>query len=205
MNTTHPRSRIRYRFLGLPWSMLHRNRGPAWSVVSHLCVAALAATVVMFSRQGPSAASGAPCGLALGESAEALQEPPAPSEVSADIRGGVPSADGSNVRTFAPADRVRVVVRHNGRRSDEARLLLRVQRLDRATSSQSAGPEIYMALDPRRVVWKGQSLHYGGTMSEILPLDEGLWRLTVMISDPRECARSPLHVCASVDARLRLI
>ncbi|MCX4240594.1 hypothetical protein [Paraliomyxa miuraensis] len=185
--------------------MLTSTRGPGRAVVTHLGVAVLAAVLVLLASPRPSTTADAPCGLALGESTGVPRDPPAPSEVSVDVRGGVPSTDGTSVPTFAPTDRVSMVVRHNGRRSEDARLLLRVQRLDRASASTSAGSEIYVVLDPRRVAWKGQSLHYEGTMSEILPLARGLWRLTVMISDPRECARMPLHVCTRSETHVRSI
>lgn len=190
------------RALGLPWSLVSRRRRIGPSVVSHLGVATLTAVLLAAVRE-PAPDPGIPRGLALGKSPDDLDEPLAPSEMSVDLRGGSPSAHGRpEIRSFAPNDHLGVVVRHNGRRSDEARLLMRAQPLSGPASSAQAGPELFVELDPRRVVWQGQALHYDGQAKEIMPLGRGLWRLTLMISDPRECEQRPLHVCARVDAWL---
>jgi hypothetical protein len=122
--------------------------------------------------------------------------------MTVDLRGGSPSDRRPELRSFAPHDHLGMVVRHNGRRSEEAHLLVRAQPLSGAAPSTAAGPEIFLELDPQRVAWQGRALHYDGTAREILPLGPGLWRLTFMIRDPRECEQRPLHVCARVDAWL---
>jgi hypothetical protein len=197
----------RSRALGLPWSLVSHPRRLGPSVASHLGVATLTGVLLALVRPDPALAPqrAIPCGVALGRSPEALVEPPAPSEMSVDLRGGSPSPHGRpEIRSFASDDLLGVVVRHNGRRSDEARLLVRAQPLSGLAPSAEAGPEIFVALDPRRVVWQGQALHYEGQAKLIMPLGRGLWRLTFMISDPRECEHRPLHVCAKVDAWLEV-
>jgi hypothetical protein len=186
-----PRSRV----LGLPWSLVSRRGRLGPSIVSHLGVAT--STAVLLSLVHPVSAPNpaVPGGL--------VQEPLAPSEMSVDLRGGSLSPAGSPaVRSFAPEDHLGLVVRHNGRRSDQARLLVRAQPLSGSASTAHDGPEIFVGLDPQRVVWQGQALHYQGQLEEIMPLGKGLWRLTFMISDPRECEQRSLHVCARVDAWL---
>jgi len=140
------------------------------------------------------------------DSAPSPHEPPPPSELTVDVRGGSPSPEGAHIRSFSPHDHLDIVARHNGQRTDETRLLVRAQPLSsaRTSTSGSEGPELYIALDPRHVVWQEHSLRYRGRVDETLPLAPGLWRLTFMLCDRRECERGPLHVCAQFDAWLRV-
>ncbi len=191
------------RAFGLPWSLALRPGRLRPSVVSHLGVALLTAALLALVGPEPVPDPAIAHGLALAKTPDALDEPPTPSAMSVDLRGGSPSRKGRpEIRSFAPDDQLGVVVRHNGRRSEEARLLVRAQPLSGPAPSTQAGPEIFVELDPRRMVWHGQSLHYEGKAAEIVPLSRGLWRLTFMISDPRECEQRPLHVCARADAWL---
>lgn len=192
--------------LGLPWSLAARPGSLRSSVVSHLGMATLTAVLLALvpSFSGPPAAA-IHYGLELGKSPADGHAPPAPSEMSVDLRGGSPTpGERPELRTFAPNDHLGVVVRHNGRRSDQARLLVSAKPLTGRAASAPTGPEIFIGLDPQRVAWDGRALHYEGTVEEILPLGRGLWRLTFMISDPRECEPRALHVCARVDAWLNV-
>lgn len=177
---------------GFPWTLAYPHHWLA-SVVSHSTVAVLAAVLVALIRPTPPAPAPSPSPRVPSSS---------PSELAVDLRGGSPSTDGADVQRLAPHTRLDIVARHDGRRGEGARLL--VQALPLSGTAASGGPGVFVTLDPRRMVWREHSFHYRGQVDETLPLAPGLWRLTFMISDRRECDQSLLYACAKADAWVRV-
>lgn len=183
---THPRSP------GFPWTLAYPHH---WitSVVSHSTVAVLAVVLVALIRPAPAAPAPAPSSRVPSST---------PSELAVELRGGSRSTDGDDVQHLAPDTRLDIVARHNGRRGEGARLLMQAQPL--SGTAMSGGPRVFVTLDPRRVDWHEHSFHYRGRVDETLPLAPGLWRLTFMISDRRECDQNRLYACAKADAWVRV-
>lgn len=180
---------------GPPWSLVHRREWYA-PIASHVAVAVLTTLLLVLVRyvwpRPPHA-----------------DEPPLtvpPSRITVTVRGGSASPDGPAIRSFAPEDRLELVVRHDGQRGDQTKLLVRARQLSSAHGSTTGRgrPELFVTLDPRRSEWHERSLVYRGRVDEVLPLAPGLWRLTFMLCDRAECEPGPLHVCAQVDAWLRV-
>lgn len=186
-----------------PWSMLVHPRSLAAAVASHVGVALLAVAAVLLVYPTALDPAHRSSTAGLGEPARGS---PAPRTLGVDVRGGAPTAaDPPGIHGFTPGERVGMVVRHDGGRSDDARMLVRVTPRSAGSTRSGRNTEIYVSLDPRRMDWRGQALRYEGTTGEVLPLRPGLWRVTFMLSDAERCGGSPLHVCAQADAWLRLL
>jgi hypothetical protein len=188
----------RRRAPGFPWSLASPRQWTA-SIASHVGVAVL--TMLLLALVRHFAPSSAPGDRTVGDVL------PPPGEISVDVRGGADAPEGPHIRAFGPGDHLDIVVRHNGHRRDGTTLLVRAQQLSGGPSSAAGAerPVLFLALDPRRAAWQEHSLHYQGRIDESLPLAPGLWRLTFMLGDRRRCEPGPLHVCARVDAWLRVL
>lgn len=185
---------------GVPWLLAFPRHWSA-SVASHVGVAVLTTLLLALVRHfGPSAAP--PVGRAGSDVAL-----PAPNEISVEVRGGTDAPEGPHVRALAPHDLLDLVVRHNGHRSEETKLLVRAQLLSGVPGSGQGFERsaLFIELDPRRTVWHAQSLRYRGRIDEAIPLAPGLWRITFMLCDRRECEPQPLHECAKVETWLRVL
>ncbi len=130
---------------------------------------------------------------------------PLPTELSARVSGGSSSPlAGPSVRSFHPRDRMTLSLRHNGEFHGGGLVLARVERLSAGTASDPSNPEVYVVLDPHHVSREGQRIRYEGELGQVLPLADGLWRLSVMLRDPVRCETQPLHSCIEADAWLHI-
>lgn len=127
------------------------------------------------------------------------------SSVDVELRGGRASRDGigPGVRIYDRDDYFAAVLRCDVRATKKTRVLIEASSMSTLRRPRERAPRLFIAVEPRHRSIDGYVIRYEGDVPKVLPLSDGLWKMTFMVSDPSE-GRHERRVYTKTNAWLRI-